>query len=683
MDKEELKKVFNKEINEVIALDNKSYNIFSILGYNSRELKHSRFMRWLLSFDAFFERFTKACGIKVSSNMPRKINLEETYHTNTLKDENIPISKNNYLENNDYRHIDMNIIGGDFSITIENKVDTGEHDDQCISYYNYMMDKNGKYNYIKDPNKFFVFLSKKEQKDFSDFGGLMPKPNVKKDVDSDDKYLRHREYDGEHKVSEYIEAFDKTGRKMKFFNYRLITYKDVLGILEDKAFIEDLKNEIKDKDWFFVQKLLEQFTHTVEEWDKLGEDYISIFDNILRDKDKEQAFYNDIIKNLKSLKEDESDLGRFVEVASDYYDELKQKTDNYIKSALEAIISDNITLKTDYDEKYAYAIPIAIDYVGDEDRMRFICDKKIISDDDKKLQLRDWFYKYKEIDAQKERNKRERKKSKDKTEIKLDPESEKCWQGYRKEIAGYLKEIKESECQYWGFPPNKYKDLLDNFMLQSVDFRAPMGDSKYITIGISAGLFVNFSKKLCDYVLTDGFKKKYDNFKAHTENVKLTWTYKVKNGSNFNDERHKIYEADVNFDEFLKYFSKPDNDAESYVCATYSSKKEELFNRIQELGKNNIFDNKRAAKELKDSISNYFDKGKKKVNCQWIMGITFELKDFPDKNGKINAQALAEQFYKTTIEGMKLLGYDEYFKKQIFKPDAERRKAIESLKNEE
>ena len=36
------------------------------------------------------------------------------------------------------RYIDLNIIGDDFTITIENKIDSDEHDFQCIAYRNYV-----------------------------------------------------------------------------------------------------------------------------------------------------------------------------------------------------------------------------------------------------------------------------------------------------------------------------------------------------------------------------------------------------------------------------------------------------------------------------------------------------------------------------------------------------------------
>ncbi len=661
MKKEELKKQFKDEINKIIALDNESYNIFSILGYNRKELKHSRFMRWLLSFDAFFERFTKACGINGievnSKKAKRKINLEETYDPNTLIDKNIPISRGFYEENEKYRHIDINIIGGEkdnkedkknYSITIENKVDTGEHNDQCISYYNYMKDKDGEYKNIN--NKFFIFLAKEVPHDFSYCGGLITKGKKCDDLD-----------DREYSEDTYNKVYEETDgkRKMRFFNYRLITYKDILGILKNI----DIHNEVGNENWDFVQMLLAQFVRTIKEWDELGEGYIKIINEIIDDEGRKRYFYY-AVKNLKKLKEgeDESDFGRFLEVISDYCSEVKRKTDKNIKPALEAIISDNITLKTDYDRSdYANSIPIAIRYAGSYDKLRFICNKKIL-DKDKKHELTDSYY----------------------YALRIKPEQKKAEavKDFDNKLKKYLKEMEKSEQKNFGLQPNN-----NNLMLQTVDFRAPMGGSQFITVGIYAGLSKNFSDNLCDYVLTAGFKKINDYVKAHTKNVKFTWTYKVKDESGYNDESHKICEVNVDFDVFHKFFSSNPELAKSFnglkaknnKRSKKSEKIDEFIPRI--LDNKNIFE-EGEAEILIDKINSYINNNHNAVTCLWTMGITFELEGFPDKNGNINEKALAKEFYDTTLEAMELFGYADYFKNYIFKSGAELDKAIENLNNE-
>ena len=280
----------NKDlINGINDLDISNFNIFHVLGCSRYEVRHSSFLAWLLKNKEFLRKFAKVCGIDLEESSLKSIDVEteEAYKVKDIKGkidsvEYGGVVLRDYDENNQNRYIDINIKGVDFSLTIENKVESGEHDDQCISYYNYMMiDPYGRYKEAK--NKYFVFLAKDEPKYFKLLGGLGASDKCKK-------------------ASDYEKG-------MKYFNYRLITYSQILGILNEFSLENPIENEI-----------VKQYRSVLSEWEKLGEDYKDLISKIdqkdlLRIVDK----YNDWRNN-----DDNSKEMRFLDVAYQYYQQEKK-----------------------------------------------------------------------------------------------------------------------------------------------------------------------------------------------------------------------------------------------------------------------------------------------------------------------------------------------------------------------
>lgn len=208
--------------------------------------------------NVFFEYFTKRCGINLSSDQikeDRKILREDTYTTNEGGDlKNPVILTDYYTENKVFGHIDLNIIGDIYTITIENKVDSGQHDDQCVSYYNYMNDceyKHYKNNKGEDRDKYFVFLTKDIPKDYEYYGGLIP-------FEKDGKYVVKEE----HSVKEYVDEYDNNeGKKLIYFNYRLISYEDTRKIIDTPVFIEKYEKEYEknNEKVEFAKEIVEQY----------------------------------------------------------------------------------------------------------------------------------------------------------------------------------------------------------------------------------------------------------------------------------------------------------------------------------------------------------------------------------------------------------------------------------------
>lgn len=390
MSKEELLKEIEDKFQDTIAkiseYDNKLCNVFKIVGCENDELKHSTFTRWLLSNNAFFERFLSLCGIKLTKGQieeTRKIKREESYGIDELHYN--PIKKDLYYENKSGRRIDLNIIGTTYSITIENKIDTGEHNDQCLSYYNYMMDPEGKYKEIK--NKYFVFLAKNDIENFEERGGLIRKQgediieyNEKVLIDNLERIVQLKANDkgiielnnnlrfatkkeDAKKIGKQIEKIisniDKD--KMLYFNYRLFRYEDILNIMKNPQFINDFIDEfkknndsVKETDILFVKEILHQYIKLIEEWIQMPEEYRALFENM--NSEQEECFY-EIINNYDILYKDEkdSDVGRFLENAKKYYLERKGNLDKRIKKILQELAGQDAKLDS-YNPKYAYSL---------------------------------------------------------------------------------------------------------------------------------------------------------------------------------------------------------------------------------------------------------------------------------------------------------------------------------------
>lgn len=717
LNKNDIIKIFEEEIKEINRLDNEDCNVFRILGCGRNELKHSFFMRWLMYNDVFFEYFTKRCGINLSVDQimeDRKILREDTYTTNEggdLKNPLIPRDKY-YNENKKFRHIDLNIIGETYSITIENKVDSGQHDDQCISYYNFMNDPECKYYNNKNGEKrkkYFVFLAKDEPKDYEYYGGLIPIKDPKGEI-----YYTKKEYN----VEDYINEYDNNGeKKLLFFNYRLITYDNVLEILENETFIARYEREYEKKKennrYDFVNDILEQYKGLIKEFKEMNPEYFNVFEVIasvdkdlndifelsdeLRSKTKEEVFYQ-LIEKMEELSEgeDNTDFGRFLEVAQEYYLAKKKKYDEIIIPAIENIIAEDVAIKSDYGRGgYASAIPISVTNLGGDDLISLL--KKLIVQQDcdesekqnKINELLDISRKMNELIAQNNELLKDLEDLgyKKKSGISLNEiekeykNSGKIQEAYKKDsekIEEYLKNKNDLDNIKLDFDEFGLKNIKANekgafdgnipnsihTVFQTVDFRPPMDGRKNITIAIVAGLNSDYSIQLCREALAnDRIKKYFANEKHEYDDLNLSWSLSIKNGSGFAKDREKI---EANFIKFYELFSsKTIEDKKDLFIGTI--KFDEIFSEnyvgfFEKLVNNEVID-KTNAKKMIECILRYFVgadnkiieeynkiNGKSKIELQTKDNQQKRINNFFERIEKLLGEDADIQKYKGGIE---------------------------------
>jgi|GEM_PF-6146805 len=222
------------------------------------------------------------------------------------------------------RYIDLNIIGKDFTLTIENKIDTGEHDFQCIAYRNYML-KNKDY---KGKKHYFVFLGKRKPDDF-----------LEESTDKDNGLY-----------PEYV-----------FMDYKMV--RDILSA--DKEKIRDDFNFADD----YQKKTAEQYISIINEWEKMPSGLADIFKEIgdITDFADEKRY-----KELSNLNLSPNEK-RFVELGRQYYEELKDTVDELIKPALKKICKDKYYFMNEYGRgNYATAIPLTPSVLTDYEQRAYL-----------------------------------------------------------------------------------------------------------------------------------------------------------------------------------------------------------------------------------------------------------------------------------------------------------------------
>ena len=527
-------------INDINVLDNSNFNIFHVLGCSRYEVRHSSFLAWLLKKKEFLKRFAKECGIDLEESSLASIDVEteESYKVKDIQDkidsaEFKDIVLKGYKENNQNRYIDINVKGVDFTLTIENKVDSSEHDDQCISYYNYMMiDPYGRYKGAK--KKHFVFLAKDKPEYFELLGGL----------GASDKCKEAKEF--------------KEG--MKYYNYRLITYRQILGILEDFTLEKENENEI-----------VQQYKAVLSEWEELPNDYRNVIcrinqGDLIQIEDK----YSDWRNNDENTKE-----MRFLDVAYQYYKQEKKKYDDMIKPALSELLSDEIAIKTSYGRgSYANALPISLEYLEYDEVIDYCIDyctknsdaetisnivllreqKSKLYDDNKrnerlknsiKRKIKKLSEECSSISDEQEKSainwEISKLKEKEKTSEEACNESQLKLDKITKELNAEKDKVLASNC---------LKETEDP-MLQTVDFRSPMLDeSKKYSVAFLAGFTAKYSRQLCIYI----YKGDMEKTKVYREiscdkNYKIVFSYSFGNGAGYGDK--ETFEC--NLTNFVKY----------------------------------------------------------------------------------------------------------------------------------
>ena len=716
----ELMEKYKETINQIEEFDDSNFNIFKVLGCSRYEVRHSGFLSWLLHDKRFLVEFAKECGIILDADSINKLEVEteETYRTHDLK-ERIEDEKYSHLVLKDYREnsykrsIDINVKSENFTITIENKIDSGEHDDQCISYYNYMLTNNE----YEGKDKYFVFLAKNKPKYFDVLGGIDPLVEYKIKNNSD------------YQVG------------MKYFNYRLITYRQLSEILKRFHYqTGDIKEEI-----------VRQYEDVLNEWEKLEDKYIEI----IRDK-VEQNDLLSIAENYNKWRDDhESKEMRFLDVAYRFYEQEKKRYDNEILPALEEIKSDQIGIKKGYGRGgYANALPLALSILDEDEKTEFCIErcekydkkkaqdiillsleKNIKNEDSKKLKRQyDALVKKKnKIESNLNTNSDENKKSLLEAEIEI----------VKKDISNKESELEYAKDEFEKINQkleNEIKNILSdnvlnkkkNLMLQTVDYRCPMLDreGKYSLLFL-AGLKKEYSTELCKYIASDKFEKNYYEHKDVWKNYTLEFSYSFGNGTGFGDkkryecslEKFIIYVKQVNtkeiskelfigqrsFDEAfcddkfvdylhglkdksimsldelermifdaLDYFLDKEKIETCYeIVSEYDSyfedpvKADNIVQNIQFLiGEEKSEKLKEYTELIKKKIgiinatknNTNKDTTNKRLNFVWQLSLIYAFCENEIKNS-----SLKDILYKKTIEGLKLFGYDQYCSNSLLK----------------
>ena len=191
-------------------------SILEVVGVDRKEIRHSRFLKWLFEdkslnvessdspimhlFDAYVKRCDQLFGstppkgieegilndIETRSIIAKKIKVEIEYNTDNFKFE-IEDKKTGEKVNKSGK-IDILLRGEletkhkclPFSIVIENKIDSDEHDDQTMKYFSYMtgeeIDKNinPKYKCPKQEKEslFFIYLTPSKENE------MVKKPDI-------------------------------------------------------------------------------------------------------------------------------------------------------------------------------------------------------------------------------------------------------------------------------------------------------------------------------------------------------------------------------------------------------------------------------------------------------------------------------------------------------------------------
>ena len=232
------------------------------------------------------------------------------------------------------RYIDLNIIGDDFTITIENKIDSDEHDFQCIAYRNYIEKA-----YKGEKKHYYVFLGKEKPEDFnSDIeSGIYP-------------------------------------------GYVCIKYKqirDILNRIKTKNF-DEYQNKIFED---YQIKIVDNYISIINEWENLPKSYKEELEKYKKDLEKDKKYleledftnnnnYYNLIKN-EGLS---SQQKRFAEVARQYALEKKKRIDDIIKSTINELLrsGNKNFIKGSYGRgSYASAVPLWFDLLGDEEKQEY------------------------------------------------------------------------------------------------------------------------------------------------------------------------------------------------------------------------------------------------------------------------------------------------------------------------
>lgn len=384
---EEFLQEYGEDIRSFEKEDDADFNIFQVLGLERYEIRHSSFLVWLLKNQTFRAAFfNKACAVQEESakklaaehadidteqsftevdekgdpvyliwekkankkvlQVFQKGNDEKTLYQRTQDGSNegySALEEDTDLFNafrderkkyevkgnkrNQPRKIDLNMIGQSYTLTIENKVDSEQHDNQCIAYRHYM---NHCETY-QGKKHYYVFLAPEEPEDF--------KSEIYKD-------------------------------------YSFINYESIVEILDSM---------LKDEEWIDLQKdIVKQYIKIIQGWKSFPEKYQKVFEEI----DIAPFADENYTKTVKLTDQMTGQQKRFVFYARQYYLMIKAKTDEEILSVLQEISKDRYFIKEDYGRgNYAKAIPVSAEVLKGKERYQYFPDTKIITEKEYGLKL--------------------------------------------------------------------------------------------------------------------------------------------------------------------------------------------------------------------------------------------------------------------------------------------------------
>lgn len=136
-----------------IEEESNKINIFEILGISSKEIRHSKFISWLLDpnenhqlGDYFLNKFLK--NVVLSNDNSNNVNTIDIFQIESLNMSDFQIK-------NEYKNIDILLLNERerFVCCIENKIYSKQHSDQCKRYREIIFEDFPKYN------KLFIFLT--------------------------------------------------------------------------------------------------------------------------------------------------------------------------------------------------------------------------------------------------------------------------------------------------------------------------------------------------------------------------------------------------------------------------------------------------------------------------------------------------------------------------------------------
>lgn len=226
--------------------NNNNDNIFDILGASNWEIRHSKFLAWLLNPNA--------------SHGLNSLFLEKVLKQKEIEEKNFnDVSVTTELCIEDKRRIDIFIKGDNFTITIENKYGSCEHDGQLKDYKERVKGK-----YPKKKN-YFIYLDLYKPKDFDKNNSPY----------SDYKFLSYK--DIYEILNEILKKRTNDKIKMILGDYIKVLDKKY-GLIQNEEFIKEMQK--------------------ISDYGKFIEHVVKLKDENLSSKEKETKYEIIAVKNL-------------------------------------------------------------------------------------------------------------------------------------------------------------------------------------------------------------------------------------------------------------------------------------------------------------------------------------------------------------------------------------------------